>query len=186
MKGPWPFIPTIPFRVVLGYTIPKPRQPERYRTIWNASVAGPHIAKSAVDNGGCLTLPVKGNGACVTLLVACTDGAVLTPYKAMAWLSIELECFKLHILLGVASTGGKRIEQLSHDFSHWFKMFFVGHTEQWKACAFFCNPFYIDVRAQMGQLASSHLGQRTSFLNTLIAMRRDEQNLLTMTQKDGV
>lgn len=44
-------------------------------------------------------------------------------------------------------------------------------SEHWKACIFILNHIYIDVRAQMEGIASAHLGQRTSYLITAIAMK---------------
>lgn len=77
IKGPWAVIPTAPFRVVPGAAIPKPRQPSKYRTIWNASVPGPRLGHNVVDNGIGIVLPVETKAA-----------AVLPPYLAMAWMSI--------------------------------------------------------------------------------------------------
>lgn len=51
-------------------------------------------------------------------------------------------------------------------------MFRMAQTEQWKSCVYFMEQLYIDVQEQMGCVASAHLGKRTSFLITAIAMRR--------------
>lgn len=87
------------------------------RTIWNASVPGPHVAKSAFDKGKGLVLPVASNAA-----------ALLPSYTAMAWLSIERVCFSLHIRARVAVAAGETLQGRSRDFAHWFKMFHISRT----------------------------------------------------------
>lgn len=161
MEGPWEFVPTVPFCVVLGAAIHKPRQPGKFRTIWNVSVPGPHLAKIGVDNGNFLVFPVASNAA-----------AALPSYTAMACLSIERVCLSLHILAGVAVAAGETLQGISRDFAHWFKMFYMSRTEQRKGCVAFGNKMYIYVRAQMGRVVGAHLGQHTSFLISSIAMQR--------------
>lgn len=63
MQGPYTFIPTIPFRVVLGAAIPKPRQPNRFHTICNASIPSPMLEYSAFSNDNVIALPVSSNAA---------------------------------------------------------------------------------------------------------------------------
>lgn len=159
--GPWSHVPTIPFRVVPGAAIPKPRQPGLFRTIWNASIPGPRLNNSAANNGSDVTIPIASNSS------------VIQPsYLAMAWLSIERVCLAVNILNSASIQTGFTVMGRGRDFDHWFKMFEMAQTEHWKACLFFAGKFYIDHRAQMGRVASAHLGQRTSFLITAIATHR--------------
>lgn len=153
-------MPTIPFRVVLVAHIPKPRQPVKCRTICNSSVPGPNFTKISLHNG-------KG----IVLLVSSKDAAVMPPYMDMALLSIKMRWTILNIPADIAQVSGEHIEGRSRDIVHCFKMFCIAHTEQWKACIFFGDLFYIYVRSQMGRVTSAHLEQRTSFLITAIAMR---------------
>lgn len=44
IRGTWSHPSTVPFLIVPGAAIPKPRRPDHYRIIWNASVPGPHLA----------------------------------------------------------------------------------------------------------------------------------------------
>lgn len=78
MQGPYDFVPTVPFPVVPGAAIPKPRQANKFRTIWNAYIPGQGLAGSGVSNGNGLELPVASNTA-----------VVLPQYLAMAWISIQ-------------------------------------------------------------------------------------------------
>lgn len=98
MEGPWNHIPTVPFRVVPGASIPKPRQPGTFRTKWNASIPGPHLSKSVVDTGNNQSLSVASNAV-----------PVLPHYLAISWLSIERVCLHLHILASAAATTGESI-----------------------------------------------------------------------------
>lgn len=160
MEGPWLSMPTVPFRVVPVARIPKPWQPGNCHTIWNASLSGPYFAKSGLQNVNCIDLPVASNAA-----------SFMPPYMAMAWFSVQRICMTLRILACIAQADVENIEGRSRDFSHWFTIFCIAHTEHWKASIFLGDRSYIDLRAQMGRFTSAYLGQRTSFLITSIAMR---------------
>lgn len=161
MTGPYDSIPTVPFRVVPGTAIPKPRQPTKFRTIWNASVPSPELLGSAVSNCSGMELPVASSTA-----------AILPPYLAIAWMSIERVCVSLHVLAQVSIATGTQICGLGRNYAHWFIMFHMAQPKHWKSCVFFRNAFYVDVQAQMGRVASAHLVLRTSFLVNALSMQR--------------
>lgn len=136
---------------------------------------GPHLAKSAVYKGTDFVLPVASNAA-----------EILPSYMTMPWLSIERVCSSLHIIAGAASATGQTIEGRRRYYSQWFKIVAMAKPEQWKARAFSCDSFYIELRTQMGRVASAHLGQRTSYLIAAIAMRRAAQVFRQRVQDDQV
>lgn len=141
--------------------------------MWNALVPGTHLTKSAVDNGNDVVLSVASNAA-----------DILPSYMAMAWLSIERLCTSLYVLAGAPHATGQPIERRIRDYSHWFKNFAMAKAKQWKARVIFCDYFYIDVRAQMGRMASAHLEKRTFFLIGAIDMSRVAQ-IFRKRMQDG-
>lgn len=78
MAGTSGFIPMVPFQVVPSTAITEPRQPSKFRTIWNASILVPRMTKSAVENGANLEVTVSSN-----------PNAIVPQYLVMVWLSIE-------------------------------------------------------------------------------------------------
>lgn len=130
---------------------------------------------SAASNGDGIELPVAANAA-----------AALPSYLEMAWMSIERVAMPLHILADLALQTGEKIRGRGRDYAHWFKMFSTAQTEQWKSCVFFRDRLYVDVRAQMGGVASAHLGQRTAFLITALEMSHVEAEFNQRMQRSAI
>lgn len=51
LVGPWQHPLAVPFRIIPGATMPKPRRPNACRNIFNRSVPGPRFTRSAASNG---------------------------------------------------------------------------------------------------------------------------------------
>lgn len=112
MRGTWSHPPTVPFRIVPGATIPKPRRADQYRITWNASVPGPHLPESLIGNGAGLLLPSTANAA-----------VELPPYLAIAWLSMQRVCHKLHLPATAARENNGALMVRGWNFAHWFKCY---------------------------------------------------------------
>lgn len=125
LKGAWSHPPAVPFRVVPGATIPKPRRPNAFRNIWNGSIPGPTCPRSAVNNGNGCVRPVA------------TNAVDFVPSRlAMMWLSIERVGERLVVLAQAAQAAGETPTGRSWDFKSWFRMLRVTPTDVWKCCAF--------------------------------------------------
>lgn len=58
LKGAWSHPPAVPFRIIPGATIPKPRRPNAFHTICNGSVPGLTCPRGTVGNGAGCSRPV--------------------------------------------------------------------------------------------------------------------------------
>lgn len=90
-------------------------------------------------------------------------------FRALEWLSIEQVNEWLKALAVIAIEAKLPLRGRTRDLDFWFRMLATEHTDWWKCLLLFIGAIHIDNLAQMGRVASVHLGKHLSFLLTSLA-----------------
>lgn len=131
---PLPVTRTIPFCIVPGDAIPKPRQPEKFRVIANASVPTPRHLQIAIRTPTGKRIPVLTNAT-----------ARLPASFSFTWASIDDATESILILARAAKVGSMVLRGRPCDYVKWFRQLATRRDEHWKSLLALLDQLWIDL-----------------------------------------
>lgn len=158
IAGPSQGVPMIPFRIVPVSVIPKPRRPDKFTVICNASLPGFPDPKrrSRLGRGQISSIYELGSGA------THAHGLLVATHSASWRMDCDFSHSRKDLGVRIAWTNAGICLLVPHADNSDIRVV--------KKCVlFFSGNFYVDTRAQMGCVASAHSGQRLSFLIVALA-----------------